>query len=160
MYKRNPEFPKIFTMRNVYPPKTNSPVRRLKRGFSLIEMLIVIALIAMLAGLVVTNLDKLFGGGQEKIARIFVKESIKAPLFQFRTDMGNYPTTEQGLQALYTAPSGAGDRWRGPYVEELPRDPWENPYQYRSPGERNPDKYDIWSLGPDGKKSDDDIGNW
>ncbi|MGJ3241919.1 MAG: type II secretion system major pseudopilin GspG [Opitutales bacterium] len=131
-----------------------------RSGFSLIEILIVIALIAMLATLVITNLDVIFGGQQEKVAQLWVKSAAKAPLTKYRIDTGSYPTTEQGLQALVQAPPGKEGQWKGPYIEEIPTDPWNNPYQYRFPGEKNATGYDLWSLGPDGQPSEDDIGNW
>ena len=75
--------------------------------------------------------------------------------------MGRYPTTEEGLNALLKAPEGTEDRWAGPYVRDIPKDPWGNEYQYAFPATRSRDAYDIWSMGPDGKNNtDDDIGNW
>jgi general secretion pathway protein G len=131
-----------------------------KAGFSLVEMLIVIALIAVVVSLVVTQVGGIFGSAQEDAARQFVNHSLKAPLLKYRIDMGSYPTTEQGLRALLTAPQDAGNRWRGPYIERLPDDPWGRPYQYRFPGTRNQGGYDLWSWGTDGVESADDIGNW
>lgn len=133
---------------------------RARRGFSLLEILIVIALIAMLAGVTIVAVEQLFGGGQESIAQTFVDTTAPTALMAYRLNMGGYPTTDQGLAALRTAPSNAGNRWKGPYLKKDPLDPWGNPYQYRSPGTRNPNLYDIWSLGPDGTESGDDIGNW
>lgn len=129
-------------------------------GFSLLEILIVIALIAALAGASIVALDRLFGSGQEEVASIFVNQTIEPALMGYRLNMGSYPSTEEGLAALLQAPAGAGDRWRGPYLEKKPIDPWGNPYQYRYPGVRNPNKYDVWSFGPDGVESARDIGNW
>ncbi|MFP4165945.1 MAG: type II secretion system major pseudopilin GspG [Opitutales bacterium] len=134
-----------------------------KSGFSLVEILIVIALIMVLATVAIGNLSGIFGGQQEKVAEIFVTQTAKTGLVPYRLDVGNYPSTEEGLEALVQAPPGKEDKWKGPYLEELPEDPWGNPYQYRFPGKKNPNGrrgYDIWSLGPDGKESDDDIGNW
>lgn len=139
--------------------------RRSRRAaFTLFEILIVVALIALLAGVAITNVDRIFGQNQESIARIFVNETLKVPLTQYKIHMGSFPSTEEGLQALLTPPAARADRWRGPYLDtpgnRLPLDPWGNPYQYRYPGVRNQDKPDIWSWGPDGRESDDDIGNW
>lgn len=139
------------------------PARRRSRnaGFSLMEMLIVLGIMGMLVGIVIANFQGIFGGAQEDTARQFVNNSIKAPLMSYRMHMGGYPTTEQGLAALYNAPTGErASRWKGPYIEKLPEDPWGNAYQYRFPGQKNPQGYDVWSLGPDGQQSADDIGNW
>lgn len=132
---------------------------RARRGFSLLEILIALALLAAIAGLLITNLDRIMGGGQREVARVFVNDTIRTPLMQFRVHVGRYPNTEEGLEALRSAPEEV-ENWQGPYVDEIPRDPWGNPYQYRSPGEHNPDTYDIWSFGPDGEDSEDNIGNW
>lgn len=143
------------------PPKT--PFRRRKQsraGFSLIEILIVIALIAMLAGLVVTNLDTIMGSNQEKIAETFVNTTLKVPLTQYRFHMGSYPSTEEGLKALVSAPSGKEAKWQGPYVDSLPQDPWGNDYRYQFPGTHNKKGYDLWSTGPNPDNPSDDIGNW
>lgn len=132
-------------------------------GFSLIEILIVIALIAILVTVTIGNLDNVFGGQQEKVADIFVSQTAKIGLTPYKLDVGNYPTTEEGLQALMRAPAGKEANWKGPYLEEIPTDPWKQPYQYRYPGSKNINGargYDIWSLGPDGTESADDIGNW
>lgn len=122
--------------------------------------MIVIALLGVLAAVLISNLDNIFGGGQEKLAHLWVNESVRTPLMAYRLDMGNYPSTEEGLSALITAPAGKNDRWKGPYLEKLPLDPWNNPYQYRFPGIKNTGKYDVWSRGRDAKDSEDDIGNW
>lgn len=136
--------------------------RRPRAGMTLIEILIVLALVALLAGTVIFNVDKIFGQNQEAIARLFVGESLKVPLSTYKIQMGSYPTTEEGLQALITPPANRAERWKGPYLESksIPTDPWGNPYQYRYPGTRNPEKFDVWSWGPDGRESADDIGNW
>lgn len=137
-----------------------SLAQRCRRGFTILEILIVIALIAALAGASIVALDKLFSGGQDQIAQTFVDSGIDPALMAYRLNMGRYPNTAEGLAALRTAPSGAGDKWKGPYVESDVIDPWGNPYQYRYPGTRNTDKYDVWSFGADGVESGDDIGNW
>lgn len=138
-------------------------LRSRSAGFSLIEILIVIALIAILVTVTIGNLDNVFGGQQEKVADIFVNQTAKIGLTPYKLDMGNYPTTEEGLQALIRAPAGKEANWKGPYLEEIPEDPWKQVYQYRYPGSKNINGargYDIWSLGPDGTESADDIGNW
>ena len=136
-----------------------------KEGFSLVEILIVIALIAILATVAIGNLGGIFGGQQEKIAQQVVNQGMKLGLTAYKLDIGNYPSTEDGLAALIKSPAGKESRWKGPYLEdfEVPLDPWGNPYQYRFPGARNVSGargYDIWSLGTDGTESADDISNW
>lgn len=135
------------------------------RAFTLIEILVTLAIIGLLVGLLVTNTDRVFGRSQEAAARIFAQESIRVPLMSYRRDMGDYPSTAEGLQALLTPPAAKAERWRGPYLEapggRLPTDPWGEPYQYRYPATKNTSGYDIYSKGPD-RQADtaDDIGNW
>jgi general secretion pathway protein G len=131
-----------------------------RAGFTLLEILIAIALLAAIAGLLVTNLDRILGGGREEVARLFVEETLETPLTAYRVNMGRYPSTDEGLAALLDPPSEEARNWRGPYVKKLNPDPWGQPYQYVCPGEHNPDTYDLWSFGPDGEESEDDIGNW
>jgi general secretion pathway protein G len=137
--------------------------RRDSRGFTLLEILLAVAILGMLVALAITNVDRIFGTSQEDAARLFVTQSLQVPLQSYRTHMGNYPTAAEGLQALITAPADKADRWRGPYItgETIPLDPWKNAYQYRFPGVRNRTGYDVWSKGPDGQDGTaDDIGNW
>jgi general secretion pathway protein G len=131
-----------------------------KSAFTLLEVLIALALLAAIAALLIGNLDRVLGGGRTEVARIYVNETLETPLMNFRIHMGRYPTTEEGLQALLTRPSDEATNWQGPYVRRLPNDPWGNAYQYRFPGERNPERFDLWSFGPDGVDSDRNIGNW
>jgi general secretion pathway protein G len=131
----------------------------------LLEILVVLAIIGLLVGLVVSNTDKIFGQSQEAVARIFVRDSMKTPLVRYRIDLGDYPSTSEGLAALIAPTPGNTDRWHGPYLDvtggKLPVDPWNQPYEYRYPGVKNPGGYDLFSKGPD-KTADtaDDIGNW
>jgi len=144
-------------------PHTPSSPRRALRAFTLLEILIAIAILGLLVGLTVTNLDKIFGNNQETVAKLFVQDSIKVPLATYRMNMGTYPSTADGLQALIAAPGNNTENWHGPYLSDgkLPLDPWNHPYQYRFPGTHNKNGYDIWSLGPDGQDGTaDDIGNW
>lgn len=133
-----------------------------RKAFTILEVLVVLFILGMLVTVLFRNADRIIGQGSESVASIFVNESIRTPLVTYRMHMGGYPSTEQGLEALISAPSNNSDRWRGPYLEggEIPLDPWNNPYQYRHPGEENPDSYDVFSFGPDGVDSDQNIGNW
>ncbi len=143
-------------------PISSQNRRNRPSGFTLLEILIAIALLAAIAALLITNLDRILGGGNKEVARIFVNETMETPLMTYRVHMGGYPTTEQGLIVLINKPSDEASNWQGPYLKknELPKDPWGNAYQYRSPGEKNAGSYDLWSWGPDGKESEDDITNW
>jgi len=142
-------------------PGPRRPV--LRRGFTLLEILVVLAIIGLLAGLAITNVDKIFGGAQLSTVKIFVNDSMKVPLTTYRIAMGDYPSTSDGLQALITAPASKTDKWFGPYITDgkVPVDPWGEPYQYAYPGTKNKSGYDLWSKGPDKQNgTGDDIGNW
>jgi general secretion pathway protein G len=137
--------------------------RRLRAGFTLLEMLMVIALIALLATVGIVALGRLFGQGQESIAKTWVTSTADTALWAYRTAMGRFPSTEQGLRALIQAPENGSARWKGPYFKttKVPEDPWGKPYLYRFPGTKNPSGYDVYSCGPDGVEGNaDDIGNW
>ena len=136
-----------------------------RAAFTMVELLIALAILALIVGLAVTNLDKIFGQSQGTVARIFVSDTLKTPLTAYRIAMGNYPSTNEGLQALITAPANNNGRWAGPYIEapggKLPTDPWGELYIYRYPGTKNKGSFDVLSKGPDKTEgTDDDIGNW
>jgi general secretion pathway protein G len=140
-------------------------LRASRRAFTLLEILVVLAIIGLLVGLAVSKVGNIFGAKQEDIARLFVNSSMKVPLTSYRMDTGGYPSTAEGLQALVTAPQNRGDNWKGPYIEtpggKLPLDPWQEPYIYRYPGVKNKDGYDLFSKGADKiEGTPDDIGNW
>ena len=139
-------------------------LRRLRSsGFTLLEILVVLAIIGLLAGLAITNVDKIFGGAQIQTTELQVRDSMRTPLASYRIAMGDYPTTAEGLQALVTPPGTKADRWHGPYLEpaKVPTDHWGEPLQYAYPGTRNKGGYDLWSKGPDRQSGTaDDIGNW
>ncbi|NDV62508.1 type II secretion system major pseudopilin GspG [Puniceicoccales bacterium CK1056] len=144
-----------------FVPNNPTSLKKLKAGFSLVEMLIVIALIAIVGTLLIGRIGNLFGGAQEDVAKQFVDNALKAPLLKYRIDTGSYPTNEDGgLMALLNQPSSKQGKWKGPYIEKLPEDPWGNAYQYKYPGTKNTDGYDLWSLGPDAQSEADNIGNW
>jgi general secretion pathway protein G len=133
--------------------------RNVRRGFSLMELLLVLVILGVLAALVVPRFANRSQQARETAAKADVS-SIETAIGAFEIDNGRYPSTEEGLQALITAPA-ALDAWRGPYLSRgLPKDPWGNEYVYRYPGQENPDGFDLYSMGPDGREGNDDIGNW
>jgi general secretion pathway protein G len=86
---------------------------------------------------------------------------LQSAMDRFQRDMGHYPSLDEGLDALYHAPAKDALRWKGPYLKgEMPVDPWTHAYRYRIPGMKSSAGFDIWSLGPDGVESEDDVGNW
>jgi general secretion pathway protein G len=135
-------------------------------GFTLIEIMVVITVIAILATLVAPNVFRHVGTAMDATARAQI-EMLGAALDAYRLDNGRYPTTQQGLEALVSTP-GSDPRprnWRGPYLrKELPLDPWDNAYVYRSPGEINQNGFDLMSYGADGRPGgegdDADITSW
>lgn len=145
--------------------RTISRVPGLSRsdGFSLLEILIVLAIIGLVAGLAITKIGNIFDNAKRDAAQLFVSTSLKLPLNAYKLHVGDYPSTAEGLEALVTAPTRAASRWHGSYLEsdKVPLDPWNEPYQYIFPGTRNKNGYDVWSKGPDHQSgTEDDIGNW
>jgi len=119
------------------------------RGFTLIELLVVVVIIGLLAGLVAPRYFGQVGKSNVNVARAQIDALGKA-LDQYRLDVGSYPTTEQGLQALVSRPDSL-DRWQGPYLQkqQVPLDPWGRPYQYKAPGDHG--DYDLFTYGADGR---------
>jgi general secretion pathway protein G len=130
------------------------PPRR--RAFTLIEILVVIAVIAILASLVAPNVFQHVGTARSTTARSQL-EMLATALDAYRLDTGRYPTSAQGLAALVTLPpTDPPATWRGPYLRRaLPVDPWGNPYVYLAPGAVNPSGYDLLSYGADGRPGGD-----
>lgn len=134
-----------------------------RRGFTLMEILVVLAILGLLAGLAINHLGNAIGGARVDTARLFVNATAKTALMNYSLHVHAFPTTADGLQALVAAPPTHSSEWRGPYFDppEVPPDPWGEPYQYASPGAHNKETYDVWSKGPDKiSGTADDIGNW
>lgn len=137
----------------------NERKRVLRRGFTLMELLLVLVILGVLAALVIPKFTGRSEQARETAAKADIA-SIKLAINTFEIDNGRYPTTDEGLGALITKPANVSG-WRQPYLDGgMPKDPWGNEYQYRYPGQRNPQGFDLWSFGPDGRESEDDIGNW
>jgi general secretion pathway protein G len=138
---------------------------RARRGFTLIEILVVIVVIAILATLVAPNVFQHVGAAKNATAKSQI-EMLSAALDAYRLDNGRYPTTEQGLNALWERPTlDPPPNWRSPYTRKpIPPDPWGHPYAYVAPGQVNPQGFDLVSYGADGKPGgegeDADIVSW
>jgi general secretion pathway protein G len=118
------------------------------RGFTLLELLVVVVIIGLLAGLVAPKYFDQVGKSNTKIAQAQIS-SLEKALDQYRLDVGAYPTTEFGLNSLYVKPSDL-ERWQGPYLKKpAPPDPWGRAYVYKAPGDHG--DYDLWSYGSDGQ---------
>lgn len=130
---------------------------RNKAGFTLIELLVVIIILGLLSALVAPTFFGRIDQAQIRTTKAQI-ELLGTALDSFRLDVGRYPTTQEGLQALREKPPGV-DRWAGPYLPKpVPTDSWDQPFRYRSPGEHNP--YDLYSLGPDGIEGQNNIVSW
>jgi general secretion pathway protein G len=130
-----------------------------EEGWSLIELIVVLVILTLLAAVVGPRVYDKLAKGKESIAKIQIKE-LEGALELYSFDMGRYPNTGEGLEALIQNP-GNSDSWKGPYLKksELPKDPWQKPYAYRSPGTHG--DYDLYSFGADGVEGgDDDIVSW
>lgn len=137
-------------------------MKRRKHGFTLIEILVVIVVIAILATLVAPNVFQHVSTAKISTTKSQI-EMLSTALDAYRLDNGQYPSTQQGLAALITKPTiDPPPTWRGPYLrKEIPLDPWNEPYQYVYPGVHNKGGYDLFSKGPDkAAGTKDDIGNW
>ena len=120
-------------------------------GFTLVELMVVMLILAILAALVIPRVIGHTEDAKKAAARTDV-ETFSAALTMFRLQCGRYPTTEEGLEALRTAPSDVQDKWRGPYTEKaIPNDPWGNQYHYTYPGSGGKDTFEVISYGKDGQ---------
>jgi general secretion pathway protein G len=134
---------------------------RRARGFTLLELLVVLVIIGLLAGYVAPRYFSQVGKSEIKAAQAQIN-SLEKALDHYRLDIGRYPSTEQGLKALMERPQNEA-KWQGPYLQKaLPLDPWGRAYLYKSPGEHG--EFDLWSLGKDGQQGGTgegaDVTNW
>jgi general secretion pathway protein G len=132
--------------------------RRDERGFTLLELLVVIAILGLLIGLVAPAALRQLGSARTSVARQSI-ERISSILDIYKLDVGSYPSTDQGLQALVAQPTGVAT-WNGPYVKGVvPVDPWNHPYVYREPSGRPGHEFDLCSNGASGNGGADTICN-
>lgn len=137
-------------------------VRDKSSGFTLLELMVVLVILGLLASLVGPQVLKQLGSSNTKVATLQIEEFGSA-LDLYRLEVGRYPSTSEGLEALVSKPAGARF-WNGPYLKKkvIREDPWGNAYQYRAPGENG--DYDLFSLGADGREGGDgedrDIVSW
>ena len=130
-------------------------------GFTLMELLVVLAILGLLMSLVGPRVLNQLGGAKTKTAAIQIRD-LEQTLEMYKLDVGRFPTTSQGLGALVNKPAGVSG-WNGPYLKsDVPLDPWKNEYNYKYPGEKG--EVDIFSYGqngsPGGEGEDSDVGNW
>ncbi len=129
-------------------------------GFTLLEILVVIVILGLLIGLVAPAALRQLGGAKLSIAHQSI-ERISSVLDLYRLDVGNYPSAQQGLQALVTAPAGVRN-WNGPYLKAagVPVDPWNHPFVYRAPSTRKGYDYDLCSIGQNAQENDATQDGW
>ncbi|GAA0791826.1 type II secretion system major pseudopilin GspG [Marinobacterium sediminicola] len=131
-------------------------------GFTLLELLVVLVILGLLASLVGPQVLRHVGSSKTQTAALQIEE-LSAALDLYRLEVGNYPSSQQGLDALVSAPGGVSN-WNGPYLKKkvVRKDPWGNDYHYRFPGEHG--EYDLYSLGADGREGGDgenqDVRSW
>ena len=129
-------------------------------GFTLVELLLVLTILAILAGIVIPNIVKRGDQARETAAQADIANVITA-LSVFEVDNGYFPKGRDGLQSLITRP-GDAQNWKGPYLQKnkVPLDPWKNPYIYEYPGKHNPASFDLYTKGRDALGGTNTIGNW
>ncbi len=131
----------------------------MKRGFTLIELMLVVIIIGALVAMVMPRLSGRGEQARVAAAKADIQANIATGLKLYELDNGNFPSTEEGLNALFSK-SASAMNWNGPYLERRPIDPWGREYKYKCPGEHRSSDYDLYSLGKDGTESADDVANW
>ena len=134
------------------------------RGFTMVEIVLVVVILGTLLAMAVPRLAGRSGKAREEVAKADIQVNLPAALKLYELDNGVFPTSEQGLEALIKQPAAgpAPVNWNGPYLDKTPLDPWKRPYLYESPGKHRPHDYDLASLGGNSnpKETKDDITNW
>lgn len=139
--------------------RTQSAQHKAHNAFTLIELMLVVIIIGVLVAMV---MPRLTGRGEQArvaAAGADINANIATALKLYELDNGDFPSTEEGLNALLTK-SASAINWNGPYLERKPIDPWGREYKYKCPGTHRPQDYDLYSLGRDGVESEDDVTNW
>lgn len=135
-----------------------------RRGFTLIEIMLVVIIIGILVAMLVPNIAGRSEQARKTAARTDIESNLSTALDLYRMDVGQYPTTEQGLSALITEPTASPvpTQWNGPYLKKkkIPKDPWGRDYVYVSPGVHNTENYDLSSLGASGVEDGNNVNNW
>lgn len=125
--------------------------------------MVVVVILGILAATIIPQFIGTTHDAKVSAAKANVAE-LESALERFSVHMDRYPSTDEGLKILVEAPAGDDKKWRGPYVKQLRADPWGRPFQYRAPGTRHPNSFDLWSMGADGADGGEgqgaDIGNW
>ncbi len=135
------------------------------KGFTLLEIIVVVFILGLLAAIIAPRIIGRTDDARITEAKVQIR-NFETALKLFKIDNGFFPSTEQGLDALIEEPDTGripGKYREGGYLEgeRIPPDPWDNPYQYQTPGTHNADSFDLWSFGPDkADGTDDDLGNW
>jgi len=137
---------------------------RNSRGFTLIEIMVVVVILGILAATIIPQFMGTTHDAKVGAAKAHVAE-LESATERFYVHMDRYPTADEGLGVLVEAPANdEAKKWRGPYIKQLRNDPWDHPYQYRAPGSHHATSFDIWSQGADGADGGEgeaaDIGNW
>jgi len=143
---------------------TKRMIKSRRSAFTLVEVLLVLLILVALVAFVGLPLMNTQRGAMKNTARVQIG-GFESSLKLYAQAMAEYPSTAQGLNALIARPADVRNpaKWEGPYLDKgsVPMDPWNNPYQYAYPGQRNPSGFDLWSMGPDGVDgSGDEVGNW
>jgi general secretion pathway protein G len=139
-------------------------INQSRRGaFTLVEIMVVVVILGILAATIIPLFRGTADDAKIGTAKATVAE-LESAVERFYIHFGRYPKTEEGLKVLTEAPAGEEKKWRGPYIKMLRPDPWNNPYQYKSPGTHHPTSFDLWSQGADGAEGGEgekaDLGNW